>query len=83
MNTDKKNGLIAAQRSFSRFLIPNPKLSEISENLPELVNYAFSKWHLDNDVIDALNKHDKQSILNSLMTAIIRRQNSHVESRSY
>jgi len=64
-------------------LFPYPRLTEISNSLPALLNYAYSKWHLYSEVIVALGKHDKQSILNSISSAIIERQNLHVESRSY
>ncbi|NLD50003.1 MAG: hypothetical protein GX660_22905 [Clostridiaceae bacterium] len=64
-------------------LFPYPKLSDISSNLIELINYSFSKWYLQSDIIEAFGKHDKRTILELITDTANILQNLHIESRCY
>jgi len=43
-----------------------PTLEEVQEDLEELLDFAMTRWYLEEDVVDALYQHDLQTIYKSV-----------------
>jgi hypothetical protein len=45
---------------------PAPNLSECASDLDHLINFALTRWFLKSDVVEALKRHDPQSLLQKI-----------------
>jgi len=59
---------------------PAPKLDEISSDLERLLDMATTQWFLADDVVDAFNQLDAETVLNSLVSRTDHSRNAWVES---
>lgn len=59
---------------------PAPKLEDISADLPRLIDMAITQWFLSDGVVNAINAHDRGSVLESLVARTENSQNQWVES---
>ena len=43
-----------------------PMLEAIAANLPRLIDFAITRWHIDDDLIAALRRHEPQAVLTAI-----------------
>ncbi|EMI54660.1 hypothetical protein RSSM_03922 [Rhodopirellula sallentina SM41] len=61
-------------------LFPAPKLSGIADDLSRLLDMAITQWFLADDVVNAINNHNPETVLGNLMSRTDESQNVWVES---
>ena len=61
---------------------PAPTLAEAGRDLERLLDYAYSRWHLEPDVIAALRTHDSQQLLDALRRRVEASGDTGLEARS-
>lgn len=61
-------------------LFPAPKLSGIADDLPRLLDMAITQWFLADDVVNAISKHNLETVLGNLVSRTDESQNVWVES---
>lgn len=62
---------------------PAPTLEAVRGDLQRLVDYAMTRWWLEDDVVQAFARHDKAQVLAVLRDRTNACSNHEVESRSY
>ncbi len=58
-----------------------PTLRDVQHNLESLLDFSITRWFLEDDVINALKKHDHQRILNAVKSRFYGTENDEVKSR--
>ena len=46
-------------------LFPAPTLAEVAHDIEQLLDYATTRWFIEDTVVKALNRHSKDSVLSS------------------
>lgn len=64
-------------------LFSAPTLRMVSANLASLLDYAMTRWHLDDAVVAALRMHPANAVLSSISDLAESRPTEWVESRCY
>lgn len=64
-------------------LFPAPKLSAVSYDLAALLDYALTRWHLDDETAEVLGNFPTDQILDALSELLESRPTYWVECRSY
>lgn len=58
-----------------------PTLDDVQNDLETLLDFSITRWFLENDVINALQKHDKQTTLKSVKYRFYGTENYEIKSR--
>ncbi|GIN21231.1 MAG TPA: hypothetical protein DEO65_12655 [Bacillus bacterium] len=58
-----------------------PSLEDVQNDMELLLDFSITRWFLDDDIIYALNQHDKISLLNSVKSRFYETVNDEVKSR--
>ncbi|KAB2443707.1 leucine-rich repeat domain-containing protein [Bacillus luti] len=58
-----------------------PTLDEVSPNLKNLLDYTMTRWFLQEEEIEALNRYDKNEILDAVMSRFSNTINSVIKTR--